>query len=243
MPAYTDSNAISYSQLINYHDKIVKAIDLARQSGHAFTKSSLQQLIETLPQHSSFHYVNNGYLTSKYFKIAEEACHDEYLYLILTDSGSPASEVISVFTQKRFNHISLAFDSNLDTIISYNGGQYLHPPGLNLEMIECFNQKADSSILVYRLKATKEQKELILNKIREINTEGSAYNLLGLLTKHSFKPNIMFCSQFVYSMLKYANLEYFDMKNTEVKPSDLIELDYHRKLEYLYEVKLNDRRI
>lgn len=50
----------------------------------------------------------------------------------------------------------------------------------------------------------------------------------------------MFCSQFVFSMLKTADLTYFEMECTNVKPSDFIELDYYRKLEYLYEIKSNN---
>lgn len=95
-------------------------------------------------------------------------------------------------------------------------------------MIECFNKKADSAILIYRLKATKEQKQKMIEKIQEINREGSAYNLLELVFKYSFKPNIMFCSQFVYQMLKYVGLAYFEKRSTEVRPTDLVELDYHR---------------
>ena len=111
-------------------------------------------------------------------------------------------------------------------------------PGLNSEMIENLFKKEDASIYVYRLKATREQKKKMIEKIQDINREGSAYNLIGLVFKYSYKPNIMFCSQFVYQMLKHVGLEYFDKRSTEVRPSDLIELDYHRKLEFMYEIKL-----
>jgi len=42
----------------------------------------------------------------------------------------------------------------------------------------------------------------------------------------------MFCSQFVYTMLKVAGLEYFDKQPEKVKPTDFVELDYERKLEF-----------
>ena len=50
----------------------------------------------------------------------------------------------------------------------------------------------------------------MLDKIREINNEGSAYNLLGLVLKVTPQPNIMFCSQFVYTILELAGLNYFE---------------------------------
>ncbi len=42
----------------------------------------------------------------------------------------------------------------------------------------------------------------------------------------------MFCSQFVYCMLRVAGLDYFKKKPEEVKPTDFVELDYMRCLEY-----------
>jgi hypothetical protein len=149
--------------------------------------------------------------------------------------------MISLFTGTEYNHASLAFDSELKTIVSYNGGTNVYPPGMNQEMLEYFNQKADSSILVYRLEAHLGQKEMILKKLEQINREGSAYNLLGLITKYSHKPNIMFCSQFVYKMLEYSGLSYFKKRDSEVKPTDFVELDYRRRLEFVYELRLNAR--
>jgi hypothetical protein len=240
MPSVQDFAVVTYAQLVHDKDKIMEAVKTAKKVGHAFSKENLVNALELLPQHSSFRYVSNGNLTDEYFNAANDSLNDEHIYIVLTDSGSPASELISVFTQRQFNHASLSFDSDLQTIISYNGGEKLYPPGMNHEMVECFNKKVDSSIMVYRLKTTKDQKRKMIEKIQEINREGSAYNLLGLVFKYSFKPNIMFCSQFVYHMLQYAGLDYFEKRSTEVKPTDLIELDYHRKLDFVYEVKLNE---
>lgn len=78
----------------------------------------------------------------------------------------------------------------------------------------------------------------MIQQIEKINTEGSAYNLLGLVFKASRKPNIMFCSQFVYTMLQIADLNYFDKRAAQVAPSDFIELDYGRKLEFVRRIEL-----
>jgi hypothetical protein len=80
---------------------------------------------------------------------------------------------------------------------------------------------------------------MIIKRIKEINAEGNAYNLFGLALKFSFKPNIMFCSQFVYKMLKDVGLNYFEKEEGKIKPTDLIELDYDRKLKYEYKIKFN----
>ena len=44
----------------------------------------------------------------------------------------------------------------------------------------------------------------------------------------------------MYKMLKEAGISYFEKKEGQIKPSDLIELDYYRKLKYEYEIKFNE---
>jgi hypothetical protein len=151
-------------------------------------------------------------LTGAYFDYAYRTLDDPCIYIVISNTGSTASDLIAIFTN-----------------------------GMNHEMLQYFNKKADASIVVYRLKCTREQKKMIIDNIKKINQDGNAYNLLGLVLKYSYKPNIMFCSQFVYKMLKDAGLQYFDKPDAEVKPMDLIELDYQRKLEYVYEIKFNDK--
>jgi hypothetical protein len=116
----------------------------------------------------------------------------------------------------------------------------MYPPGLNLEMIKYFNRKQDASIIVYSLPVPVEKKKMIIESIRKINAEGNAYNLMGLALKFSFKPNILFCSQFVYKMLKDAGVNYFEKKEGQIKPSDFVELDYDRKLNYEYRIRFNE---
>lgn len=65
----------------------------------------------------------------------------------------------------------------------------------------------------------------MLKRLRKINQEGSAYNLLGLLFPMSCQPNIMFCSQFVYAMLRLAGLHYFRKNPLQVRPTDFVEWD------------------
>jgi hypothetical protein len=38
-------------------------------------------------------------------------------------------------------------------------------------------------------------------------------------------------------MLKYAGVHYFEKEDGEVRPTDLIELDYYKKLRFEYEIK------
>jgi hypothetical protein len=239
MPSIEDINVVSFEDIkskLSSVDNKMKSIGEVRGR---LNYGNFKEIVQDLPRHGYRKYVNMGSLTDEYFHDAYASLDDEHVYIVISNTGSAASDVISVFTKKQYNHTSLSFDRNLKTIISYNGGENIYPPGLNREMVEYFNKSEDSSVIVYRIKITKTQKERMIEKVKAINAEGSAYNILGLVTKKSLKPNMMFCSQFVYKMLKYCEIEIFDKEETEIKPTDFIELDYYRKLEYCYEINFH----
>jgi hypothetical protein len=236
-PSVEDIAAISFAEIRNSRDKITEMMQGVSKAAESASLENLKKAFGDLHRHSATQYINDGTLTDEFFERAYASLEDLNIYIVISNTGSAASEIISIFTQKQYNHASLSFDRNLDTIISYNGGANVYPPGMNIEILEQFHQKDDASVLVYSLPVTKEQKNIIINKIAEINREGSAYNMVGLVVKHSYKPNIMFCSQFVYKMLKLAGVQYFNKKEGEVRPTDLIELDYYKKLHFEYEIK------
>ncbi len=132
------------------------------------SRQNIDEILRDIPRHSSRRYVNNGSLTSEYFYQAYKSLEDPYIYIIISNTGSAASEMISLFTNKEYNHASISFDYELKTIISYNGGEKVYPPGLNAEMVEYFNKKSDASIMVYKLKTTFEQKKRLIDEIKKI---------------------------------------------------------------------------
>jgi hypothetical protein len=239
-PSIQDTAVFTFNELIENINGVKKIINKGYKTA---SRENIYELLKDIPRHNFFRYINKESLTDDYFELAYETLSDLNLYIIISNTGSPASEIISLFTNKQYNHASLSFDKGLKTIISYNGGERLYPPGLNMEMIQYFNKKEDSSIIVYSLSITIDKKRRIIDKVKEINRQGNAYNLFGLVFKFSFKPNIMFCSQFVYKMLKIAGLNYFEKKEGKIKPTDLVEMDYYRKLKYEYEIKFNEDKI
>ena len=224
---------LSYAQLLRDRDALSYYMERLRRAGKTVTRENVAEILQELPRHNSFAYINSGSLPEQYFKQAAKTLYNGYLYLVITQSKNAASEIIGVFTNKQYNHVSLSFDPELHTIISYNGGEKLTPPGLNPELVEQLTRRDGASVLLYRLPATARQKRLILEQIRTINQEGSAYNLFGLFFKVSHQPNIMFCSQFVYRMLELAELNYFEKDAAHVRPTDFVELDYDRALEFV----------
>jgi hypothetical protein len=238
LPSVQEAAIISFYELNSGVDTVNRTLGRLRRAGKSMSAENLKAVIGDLPRHDSFRYINNGSLTAEYFAEAAKSLSDPHVYIVISNTGSVASEIISVFTQRQYNHASLSFDRELKTIISYNGGERVYPPGLNHEMLTFFNKKPGASILIYSLECLPSQKKEILGKIKEINREGSAYNLMGLVLKYSHKPNIMFCSQFVYKMLRSVGLSYFSKADGNVRPTDLIELDYYKKLRFIHEIKL-----
>ncbi|MDR1029015.1 MAG: hypothetical protein LBL63_06310 [Clostridiales Family XIII bacterium] len=239
LPSVQEAMTISFAELKAGKNSIRRTVSKIGHARKSMSPENMKDIISDLPRHDSFRYINNGSLTQEYFTEAYKSLEDPNIYIVVSNTHSAASEVISVFTQKQYNHASLSFDRELDTVVSYNGGERVYPPGLNREMIDYFNKKQGSSILVYRLPCTPDQKKLMIKKVEEINREGNAYNMLGLVLKYSHKPNIMFCSQFVYRMLRIAGLSYFEKDSARVRPTDFVELDYYKKLRFVYELRLN----
>jgi hypothetical protein len=208
------------------------------------TVADVGNLVVDLPRHNSTKYINNETLPAGYYTAAYATLDHPFVYLVFSDTGSPASKLISLFTQDEYNHVSLAFDENLDTLVSYNGGNGLYKPGLNPELVSQFNQKPDASFAVYKLPAGRDQKESILRQVVRINVEGSSYNMTGLLTKKTKQPNIMFCSQFVYSVLDDVDLAYFKKKHAEeVRPMDFIQMNDLNTLDFMYKRPVYDALI
>lgn len=205
---------------------------LARQ---AASPSCALALGRDLTRHSWFHYCTRRSLSPDYFRRAAAALSDGYVYLAFARSNSPAGQVIGLFTERPYNHVSLALDRDLTTLVSYNGGGPGEAPGLNPETVAELVHRRGSSVRLYRLPATRDQKRIILRRLGKIDQEGSAYNLLGLVLPCTGQPNTMFCSQFVYGILKLAGLAYFQKDPLQVRPTDLLDWDLQGCLEFLRE--------
>ena len=238
-PSVEEIYTVSFHSLTGGLERVIRAKNGLVKTKQCLSITNITDFLTDLPRHSATTYINRNGLTESYFDDCKASMDDKHIYLIMSDTGSPGSELLSVFTRKMYNHISISFDYDLKTVISYNGGEKLYPPGLNKEQISFFQKKKGASIIVYSLACTKAQKQKMIDKVHEINTDGSAYNVIGLLTRASFKPNIMFCSQFIYSLLQEVGLTYFESKPIDVKPTDFVEKDYYRNLEYCYKIKFN----
>lgn len=234
-----DDGMLSFEDLRYINLRLNYKKEVLTRVGGVLTPTSVRDILCELPRNCSIRYVNKESLSDEYLKNLEDTMDDPFVYLVLSDTGSVASNFIGIMTNKPYNHISISFDPALKTLISYNGGEKLAPPGLNQELLEWFYKKEDASIRIYRLPVTLEQKKGMAEKIRQIDQEGSAYNLVGATIGRSIQPNIMVCSEFLYQLLKSVGAEYFEKTPLETTPTDMIELDYERKLQYVETLQLS----
>lgn len=240
MPHTKDSTCVSFADIKRLRYKLGRAVRTLESAGKVVNMETLNEMIVEIPRNNALRYIAQDSLSEEYLQNLVQSVDDRYVYLVLSDTGSVASNVIGVITRKPYSHVSIAFDAELQTLVSYNGGQKISPPGLNAEVLAWFCKKEDSSIRIYRLAVAKEQKQRMIDKVLQINQEGSAYNWIGPLVGRSFQPNIMFCSQFVYCLLEAGGVHYFDCPAIEVRPADFVEQDYDRKLEFVENIRLSD---
>lgn len=174
-----EQSSVNFAMIKLFNNKHNSLKQNLNQGKVALSKENLNEILEDIPRHSYVRYLNKNTLNDNYFEECIKSLSDPYIYIVISSTGSSASEVISLFTHKIYNHVSLSFDKDLKTTISYNGGEKLTQPGLNSEQIISFNKKSDASIMVYKLATTIKQKKKMIDTIKEINQQGSAYNLVG----------------------------------------------------------------
>ncbi|MFQ3902046.1 hypothetical protein ABLV98_02190 [Staphylococcus sp. 50Mo3-1] len=152
-------SSVSFAMIKLFNNKHNSLKQNLNQGKDALSKENLNEIFEDIPRHSYVRYLNKNTLNDNYFEECIKSLSDPFIYIVISSTGSSASEVISLFTRKIYNHVSLSFDKDLKTTISYNGGEKLTQPGLNREQILSFNKKSDASIMVYKLATTIKQKK------------------------------------------------------------------------------------
>src|SRR5699024_2591607 len=111
-----DVSSISFGMIKKIHGKGVVFKNNVRKGTSSLSKENLNEIVQDIPRHSYTNYLNKNTLTNQYFEECEKSLEDKHLYIIISNTGSPASELISLFTNKAYNHISLSFDRELKTI-------------------------------------------------------------------------------------------------------------------------------
>ena len=134
------------------------------------------------------------------------------IYLLLTNTKTLFTRCIKCFTQADYNHISIAFDSELNELYSFGRKSMVWPlfSGFVQENIQngIYKLKSNTSCLLMKLNVTKKEWRSIRQAVDHFisNENLYKYNLIGLvgflINREINRSNAFFCSQFVATVLK-----------------------------------------
>lgn len=170
---------------------------------------------------------------------------DDYIYLILTQTGTRPARFFRFITKKPYNHVSLSGDASLSRMYSFcrTYRPFPLPATFNREIVSkgTLGQYSSIPCEIYRVPVSSVQKEEYNKIIRHFadNRNIYSYNVLGLLAVYlniDWKRKKSFvCSQFVAYTMEQIGIPL-------EKPSSLYIPDDFRRLPYadlIYSGELN----
>jgi len=155
---------------------------------------------------------------------------DQKIYLLLTDTGSMLTRIIKLFTRKKYNHVSLAFDAELADTFSFGRKKANNPfigGFIHEDVTSDFYSQAKCA--VYSLAVSEEQAAVMKGYVSsfENDKEKYHYNLLGLLPalfdKVWDRENYFFCSHFVSTVLVEGDVLQANKPVALMRPTDVLE--------------------
>lgn len=155
------------------------------------------------------------------------------VYIVLTHTGTTLSSIVRFYTKKKYTHVSIGLDSNLNELYSFGRlnpynpfkGGFVHEE-LNKGTFARFRNTIGA---VYSLKVTEEQYKSIVDIIENVklNKKKYKFNILGLflvsINKKHQKKNKFYCAEFVKYILETSFNKRFLPEI--IKPMDFVSLD------------------
>ena len=157
------------------------------------------------------------------------------IYVILMDTKTIPSRLVSLFTLYRYGHVAISFDKKCDVIYSFgrrnlywifNGGFVVE----NKDGI-FFRKFRDTRCKIYEIDVTKKQYDDLVNIVNDMNKNKDMYryDYLGIILRYlginiTFKDKYV-CSYFVAKLLNDCNIYKFDKDICFIKPKDFENMD------------------
>ncbi|WP_261753376.1 hypothetical protein [Tenuibacillus multivorans] len=171
---------------------------------------------------------------------------------MLTETETFLSKLIQLYTKSRYNHASIALESELTEVYSF-GRKKANNPFIGGFVKEDLNTGLfhNAECEIYTFSMTRQQKQQLIWNIRHIQKQNQVYryNFLGLFGVLFNKPikrrHAYFCTQFVSSMLQDSHIIAFRKPLSLITPNDLkncleFQLVYRGKLKDYINMSIND---
>ena len=154
----------------------------------------------------------------------------EKIYIILMDTKTIPSRLVSMFTLYKYSHVAISFDKKCDVIYSFGRRNlyWVFNGGFVVENKDgCFFKKfRNTRCKIYEIDVTKKQYNDIVNIVSDMNKNKDIYryDYLGIILRYlginvTFK-NKYVCSYFVAQLLEEANVCDFKKDTCFVGPKD-----------------------
>jgi hypothetical protein len=155
------------------------------------------------------------------------------VYILLTNTGTLFTRTIKLYTRAEYNHVSIAFDSNLNSLYSFGRLNPYIPMigGFVRENIKkgTFGRFKNTTFTLYSFTVDEDTFNNMFKIVREFEDKRTLYkyNIIGLLAVILNIPlereNAFFCSQFVAFVLQKSGMDIFGKPASLVTPVDFLE--------------------
>ena len=158
------------------------------------------------------------------------------IFIVCVRTNTLASKVITVWTQSKYSHAAISFDTSMENLYSFNGYNGVRKlGGLSKESISGYIKDYDLSIinvkcLFVKHKDYKMIKDILDNFLRNQDKTTYGYkNIFNIFLNRaeddSAESMSMVCSQFVTYLLHKANIKLVDKSDNLVTPADLSSIN------------------
>ncbi len=158
----------------------------------------------------------------------------KYIYLIFSKTGTWLSQVINVFSDTKYIHTSLSFDSTFTEMYSFGRTNPDNPfsGGFVKESLYegVYKKFPQCECLIYKVRITEEQYFNLRQALKEFekNKYKYKYNFIGLFGVLFNIPlkrrRHYFCTQFVSELLEKSKICHFDKSPELMRPTDLFNI-------------------
>ena len=182
-------------------------------------------------------------------EIIKESYDNNNLYpvfILLTFTSTNMAKVIKFVTGDVYSHVSISFDSSMNDMYSF-GRKFKdsNMTFINEDIKDGLLKDVtkDTIYSLYVLFVTKEQKELMINRLEDFKKKKDKlkFSFIGLFNisigKETDRQNEYFCSQFVAEILKASNNGMIDKHPSLYKPYDFAK---HKKTHFVTRGKLEN---